>query len=105
MGQNIEIGKSWLASTLNRAAENGIREIKRKWIKDHLDYCYRSVTTNNVTKATLEWKDIISCLHNWDNMGWIKIISNPQTADDEAVCVVMIKYLDGGPWIGGSELP
>lgn len=105
MEQNIQTGLNWLAGTLNRSAENGIREIQKSLIEEHLDYSYRSLKSNTITRAVLQWEDVLDRMQTWEKKGWIKILYDPRTADDNTVCLIMLKYLDCSPWIGGANLP
>ena len=41
-----------------------------------------------------DWEAIIPCLKEWENKGYLKIIRDPLTSEDNQICVEMLTFFD-----------
>ena len=102
---NKENGIHWLRNSLNQSAENGVKKIKKSLLTSHLDFGYKSLDSKSEIHSVLDWNDIMSCLSEWEKNKWIKIVSDPLTSCEDSICIEDLKYLGGGPWKSGGDLP
>ncbi len=41
-----------------------------------------------------DWKSINKALADWESRGILKILKNPETANDDDICIEMLHYID-----------
>lgn len=54
-----------------------------------------------LSKETLLWcthnvldTEVINALKDWEKRGILKILKNPNTCDNDEICIEMLKYID-----------
>jgi hypothetical protein len=83
------MGKKALRNGINALLDNMCKDIARQAIRVYGDN---------------DWPEINAALAEWEKQGFLKILIPPETADDNQICVRMLKYIDiKSPW--GDKWP
>jgi hypothetical protein len=77
--------------------------ITEEYIKKMINRCYPQEGICMVPKKSLDytkeimggWTTINSMLDTWRDMGLIRILKYPGNADDNEICIEILRFLDG----------
>ena len=101
----LETAVHWLVNSLNQYADNGVNEIKKSVLSLHLSCGYISIDTGLRKKCEMSWDDIQSKINEWETKGWVKQVADISKSEDDDVCLILLRYIGGGVWEEGGELP
>lgn len=83
------MGKTALKNGINALLDNMTSKISRQAIRVYGDD---------------NWLEINTQLAEWEQKGYLKILISPESAEDNDICVQMLKYIDiPSPW--GNKWP
>jgi len=64
-------------------------------INDYLDDRVKRIRRSGLaTSGNGNWPAIMSALKEWESRGLLKILTNPEKARDDAICIEMLQYID-----------
>jgi len=74
------------------ALKNGINAILD-------DYCKRISRQTIRVYGDANWPSIRAMLGEWESKGYLRILRDPETANDADICVEMLNYIEQkSPW-------
>ena len=77
------------------------------YMRNMLDRCFSQEGRSMIPRSALDytsrtsgdWNPIKDALSEWELLGWLRIIDDPEFAEDDQYCVEMLTFM------GGEEFP